>query len=242
MVKIYRYELKRYLSSAVFLIMSGLTAAYGLYVILTTTLYGAYAVAPYSPWSFLGYITALSPFLCGMAVYSVSQLYSEREKNVRNVVAATPVKLSRQIFLKTLAIATGFLLASLLITAILFYCYARFFDYYAWAELLLLGALVLLPQLLFTAGAGIWLAKVHPGLAYALIALLILMNFITLPLPYAVDFLGNSIVVDIGDAGSLIQGVIAFRLPIAYLLSRLGFGMLGIGGVALACLKEDGKK
>lgn len=64
MNKIFFYKLRRLMCSKFFLGMAAVTIWYGLEILNTVTILGVAHTAPFSPWSFGGYLAQILPLLC----------------------------------------------------------------------------------------------------------------------------------------------------------------------------------
>jgi hypothetical protein len=114
------------------------------------------------------------------------------------------------------------------------------FGFHEFARLGACGALVLIPQLLFIMGAGLWAGRLHHNLALGLLGLLFFARFIPFDPPYYLDVLGSSIL-RITEAAIPDKGSIPFVVPTGFSVSRLVFSAVGMLLIVAGCPRPDAR-
>lgn len=230
MKKVFLYELKRLLLNKFFVGLLVITAAYSYQILSGDIIRGVAYTAPFSAWSYGGYLAAVSPLLSIALLFFMTFLYSKSERRVAVLTQATPVDPKAYMAVRYAAMIVGFAAQALLVVLISFYFYATVFRYTSYGAFIQPMLLVFLPLLLFTLGAGATAGGLHPGLLYACMLLALLAA--QLPLPAAVDYTGGGyyagypLALPIGPDGEP-----AFTLSASFLAGRIALSALGAAGV-----------
>lgn len=242
MFKLYRYELKHFLMNKVFLILSVVTVVYGWYLLSSDIILGVANTAPYSPWSFGGYIAGVMPLALACLLALMAVIFSGEEKQVEKITAATPVSRGRRVMRHLGAIYTGFagLLALLLVIAAIFY--TSIFGVIDAAALLFPLLYAVLPGLLLITGVALNLGRLGSVGIYILMALLLLSGILAAwdNLPGLLDLFGGGFFhsyPQIADGADP-----AFTVPIGTLLGRVLIGVIGLALLALGLLPEKKRR
>lgn len=231
---IFKYEMKRVILSKAYVLLLLLICTYSVYTLKFNILRGFADTAPYSEWSFMNYLFLIAPFLSAILLFYVSRLYSPYEKNVMMITSSTPFSGSMYFFIKLIVITLACIFAALLAILACFVFYGTVFEFFDFRIFAFCMALVLIPQLLFIQGIGIWLSRLHHNLAFVLIAIIFLVSVSRIAPPYYFDILGNSIM-KIPQNAIPHNGVIPFALPLSYALSRFILCILGIVLIFAGC-------
>lgn len=243
MLKVFAYEWKRAAWNWLALAALALLLYFANGVISGTVLYGVNETGPFSEWTYLTYQGRLSSLLLVYPLYCIARMFSPKEKRVRKLTEATPVKGSVNMAIKLSAVSTIYWISLVLSTGLIFGYYGLLFGPVAevpYWELIQLTVLFSVPLMLISLGGAILAGRVSPSLVYVLMGLLVFANFIDARLPMALDILGTSLLT-LGEAGTLAKGEIAFTVPETYLTARIGMAVIGVMLMALACKLEDRK-
>lgn len=232
-LKIICYELRRVLLNRLFL---GLFLVNGLcawFILSFDTIMGTAYTAPFSVWSYCAYLGRTLPIATATVLLLLSNYYSQKQKQVEILTAATPVSSVCQIVVRTLAAGIGFTLICFMDGALARIFYVRFFQFHDFAAYFLPSILLLLPCFTFFTGLGQLLGSLHRGLVYAL--LLLALAFCNIP--SAFDFF---------DAGYFsafpltlpvsADGEPAFQIGISFIIVRILYLFIGIASLYLATL------
>ncbi len=232
--RIFSYELKRVIISKAYLFFLIVICVYSFYTLSTSVLRGFANTAPFSEWSFVNYLLMMTPLLSAVLLFYMSRLFSPYEKNAMRITSSTPFYGPNYFFIKIAVVMLAFILAALLAVAACLLFYATVFSYYDYTTHMVCLALVLLPQLLFLSGVGLWISRLHHNLVYALIALLLFISLAGVTMPYYLDILGSSIL-QIPYNSVPADGSIPFIIPADYLLSRVALCVCGLLLIVAGC-------
>lgn len=226
MSKIIRYELKRLIFNKIFFALLIVTLIYSYFKLSWDIVIGVAYSAPFSRWSYGAYLAGVLPLLLTALLFFITYLYSNHEKQVKQLTLATPADPVKYAAAKCLAIIIGYIIISLLVIATSLIFYAVLFKYYNFGAFIIPILLTLIPGLLFIMGAGLLLGSVKSNLLYVLIVLVIIISFVPLP-PYA-DLYGGHLYstyplkLPVGPDGEPI-----FKLPLEFILNRIVFSVTG---------------
>jgi len=237
--RIFWYELKRLIFNRLFLALLIIIAIYCYMILTREIILGIAFTAPFSPWSYGAYLAKVQPLLMITLLFFITFMYSNHEKQVRQLTFATPVDPFKFGLVKVSAMVAGFLFASLFVITLSLIFYAILFHFYHFSDFILPIVVTLIPSLLFFLGAGLLLGGKNANLLYALMiaALLqgkmpgILPGFMpaTLPTSAFFDLYGSRLfstyplALPIGSDGEPL-----FSLPISFILGRLFFSTTGL--------------
>jgi hypothetical protein len=235
LVKIFCYEFKRAVLSKAYLLLLLLLTAYCAYTIKTTVLFGAADTAPFSRWSFTGYLFSASPILSAILLFYVSGLFSPREKSVNAITSSAPLSNAAYAFTKLSVILLAYAFAAAAAAVLCFIFYAAVFDFYRFSGFAVCILIVLVPQMIFLLGTGIWASKLNHNLAFLLIALIFFESFISAAPPVWLDVIGSSLM-RIPDGSIPIKGVIPYDVPTGYIVSRAVLCVIGAALSAVYCI------
>lgn len=227
--KVFRYELRRLVCSKFYLGIAAVVLWYGWQVLNTATILGVAHTAPFSPWSFGAYLSALLPFLSAALLFFLWNQCREGARRVEMLTAATPVPPGRYLLIKSLAAAAAWLLLALAACALGGgFLAALFGGDVPYFSLIAPAAAALLPPFLLLLGAGLLAGRARPWLLALLLALALGLAYLPLPMaldPYARAFFTlYPLSLDTLDP--------AFCLPASVLAGRLAAA--GLGALLLA--------
>ena len=227
MSKIFLYELKRLIFNKMFLALLIITCFYCYMILSRDIILGIAFTAPFSPWSFASYLANILPLLMITQLFFFTFMYSNHEKQVRQLTFASPVDPLKFCLVKCASITAGFLFMALFVIILGMAFLAILFRFFAFSDFILPIMLILIPCLLFVLGAGLLLGGIHVNLLYVLMIAALLITL--LPLPPFFDFYGFSffttypLTLPVGPDGEP-----AFTLPAPFILGRLFFCVAGV--------------
>ena len=166
MLKIFGYECRRLLWNKFFPGFSVILLFYGWQALSSETILGVSHTAPFSPWSFGGYLSRMLPLLWIGALFFLTFFTSPAARRAAVLTDAAPMAPRRYALARCAAALTGTGLLTLicLIEAAVFY--GRYFGWYGWGDLVLPALLTLVPPLVFALGSGWLFGRIRPWLIY----------------------------------------------------------------------------
>lgn len=233
-LRIFKYEMKRLILSKAYIFLLILVCAYSLYILKAGILPGFANTAPFSEWSFMNYLFIIAPFLSIILLFYVSRLFSPYEKNVMRITSSMPFSGPMYFFIKLAVITLAYIFAAFMAIIACFIFYGTVFEFYDFKIFAVCIALVLIPQMLFLQGIGIWLGKIRHTLAIVLIALIFFTASIDVSLPYYFDIMGET-VMQIPQGAIPHNGVISFDIPLSFSISRIILCALGMLLIFTGC-------
>lgn len=177
MNKIFRYELRRLVWNKFFIVLLVINGIYARYVLTTETIAGVAYTAPFSLWSFGAYYASILPLSILTMLFLLSVYYSKKEKQVEILTTVTPVNKVHYALVRSAAIIICFLIICAVIFSLGVYFYITVFDYHDFIPFLLPSGIIILPCLLFTLGIGHLAGRIHQGLLYALMLIVLVVGF-----------------------------------------------------------------
>jgi hypothetical protein len=159
-------------------------------------------------------------------------MYSNQEKQVKQLTFATPVDPYRYGLVKCSAMAAGYIIISLFVIIISIVFYALLFRFYNFGDFFIPVIITLIPCLFFVLGTGLLAGSVQANILYVLMIAALLLNF--LPLPEFFDLYGGNLFGSYPlalPAGP--DGEPAFTLPVSFILGKVFFSAAGILMTAL---------
>jgi len=226
MTKIFMYELRRLLLNKFFITLAFINGFYAWFVLSTQTIMGTAFTAPFSQWSFGGYLAAVMPMIMLTTLFLLSFYYSRNEKQVAVLTSATPMDRRKYMLVRNAVVALGFLFLCLVAVILAIFFYASIFRFTSFGGFALPGVIIILPGFVLFMGLGHFVGKIHVGFLYALIPLLFLMGF----LPLILDIFGggffNNFPLTLPVAA---DGEPAFVLSAGFIITRIMYMIVGIG-------------
>lgn len=230
MTKVFGYELRRLLTSALFIAMLVVNAVFAWYILTTDIIAGVAHTAPFSVWSGCTYVGRTLPLSIMTVLLLQAGYYGNAQKRVEILTSATPLTHAQTLMIRTSALGVCFLAICLVEWGIAAVFYAAFFEYYGFGEFILPALLETIPCFILAVGVGHFAGRAHPGLVYAL-----------LPVVFALGFLGTTGAFDPFSGGFFsnypltlppnADGEPNFVMNSTWLLAR--FVYLAVGAIAL---------
>lgn len=178
MIKVFGYELKRLLTSGLFIAMLIVNAVFAWYVLTTEVIEGIAYTAPFSVWSSCAYIGKTLPLSIITVLLLQAGYYGKQQKRVEILTAAAPVTHAHTLMIRTAALGVCFLVICLVDGLLGAVFYAAFFGYYGFGAFILPALLEIIPCFVFAAGIGHLAGRIHQGLVYALLPIVFIAGFL----------------------------------------------------------------
>lgn len=227
MVKIYRYELRRLLFNKFFLCLLLITALYSNQIMTGEIILGIANTAPFSGWSYGVYLAKILPILSVSLLFIVTFLYSRKEKQAKILIDATPMPSETYRLIRTVAIASAYILITLVPIGLSIWFYYTYFHILSFSEMCLAIIYTLVPVSLFILGLGLLLGRFHSSLIYVLMAVVLLLEY----LPISFDLYGSVFLISYPLTLDILDP--PFLIPTDQLLQR---GMLIVLGTLMALI------
>ena len=227
MSRIFWYELKRLIFNRLFLALLIITGLYSYLILEKEIILGIAFTAPFSPWSFASYLANILPLLMITLLFFTTFMYSNHEKQVRQLTFATPVDPFKLCLVKCASIAAGFLVIALFVIILGMAFFIILFRFNSFGDFILPIILTLVPCLLFVLGTGLLLGGLQHNILYILMIAALLFTF--LPLPDFFDLYGarffstHPLTLSVESDGEP-----AFTLPASFILGRFSFCTAGV--------------
>lgn len=239
-MKIFKYELHRFLCNKFFAGLLIITFLYSYQVMAGEIVLGIANTAPFSEWSFGMYLSKMLPILLITLLFFVSFLFSKQEREVRLITDTTPVDQKQLGLLRCGAMVVGFVCISVVSVCVSLWFYAINFRFTDFSHFLLPALATLIPAMLFVLGAGIVVGRIHPALVYALMALVFLLGY--LPVPNALDLLGSSFFQNMPlSLPSGTGGEPAFAVPASVWIGKAVYAAVGLFLITLGLTRKSDK-
>ncbi len=177
MNKIFRYELRRLIWNKYFIGLLVINCIYAWYILTTETIAGVAYTAPFSLWSFGAYLACVLPFSIITVLFLISVYYSKKERQVEVLTMVTPMNKAHYALVRNGAIAVCFLIICSIMFLMGIYFYSSYFDYEKVVLYLLPFIMLVFPCLLFTLGIGHLAGRIHQGLLYVLMVIVLVLGF-----------------------------------------------------------------
>lgn len=226
MSKILKYELKRLIFNKFFFALLVITVLYSYNILSRDIIVGIAYTAPYSRWSYGMYLADVLPLLLITLLFFITYLYSNQEKQVKQLTFATPVSPLKYAVVKCSAMVIGYFIISLFVILLSMIFYGVIFGFYGFTGFLVPILITLIPSMLFIFGTGLLLGSVQSNLLYALMIFVLLVGFI--PLPAFADLYGGHLFSTYPLKLPVeLDGEPIYSLPSAFLLGRIIFSVVG---------------
>lgn len=229
MVKLFFYELRRMARGKIFLGLLAVLLWLGWQTLTGETILGTAHTAPFSPWSFGAYLSAMAPLFSLSLLFFLWEVSSGAARRVEILADATPTEHGKLLLMKGCAAAAAWLLLAMAVLLLgLGFVLTLFGSSVPVGELLAAAALELLPVLSFLLGFGLLAGRVRPGLIFLLVP--VIAVFLLCPLPMEAQLFAG----DFFSIYPLTLGLDpALRLTGPFLAGRLLYLAAGLG-MALA--------
>lgn len=178
MIKVFGYELKRLLTSGLFIAMLIVNAVFAWYVLTTEVIEGIAYTAPFSVWSSCAYIGKTLPLSIITVLLLQAGYYGKQQKRVEILTSAAPMTRADMLLIRTAALGVCFLVICLVDGLLGAVFYAVFFGYYGFGAFILPALLEIIPCFVFSAGIGHLAGRIHQGLVYALLPIVFIAGFL----------------------------------------------------------------
>jgi len=188
---------------------------------------GVAYTAPFSSWSYGMYLASVLPLLLITLLFFITFLYSNHEKQVKQLTFATPVNLHKYYLIKCAAMATGYAIISISTILLSFIFYGMVFQFYGFGSFIIPILLTIFPSMFFVFGAGLLVGSVKPNLLYVLMLAVLIFNSLSLPAFF--DLYGSHLfgtyplTLPVGSDGEPV-----FALPLSFILGKVMFSALGV--------------
>jgi len=242
-VKALKYEIRRIASSKVYLAIAALAVVFAGYSLQTRVIFGTAYTAPFSQWSYAGFLCDMHPLLLLSLTFFCGGIFSRKELLVKTILRAAPRTDTWYYGIKGLAALLTWLISALfpLLYSLIFY--ARVFRFYHFERFIAPILLFFIPPALLVMGLAMLLGRIRGWLTYLIIPVILLGSSLESGVfPWLSPF-GRAIA---SQYPLLLQvdgaGEAAFTLPDGMALSRIVFSLAGLVMFALACRPEKRTK
>jgi len=230
--KIFLYELKRLMLNKFFLALALITGLYSYMILSGEIIIGVAYTAPFSPWSYGAYLARVLPLLMVTLLFFITYMYSNQEKQVKQLTFTTPVDPYKYGVVKCAAMVAGFFAISLFVIIISMVFYAVLFRFYNFGSFFIPIVITLLPCLFFILGLGLLVGSIQSNILYALMIAVLLLG--SLPFPKFFDLCGGNLFASYPLALPVgLDGEPPFTLPVSFILGRFFFTAAGVLMAAL---------
>ena len=241
-LKIFKYELKRLIFTKFYLVISALSILYSYNLLTTKYVMGLSSTAPFSQWSYSGFLCDMNTFLLLVVMFFCTYLFSKKEKEVREITRPTPMPENKYFMIKTFAIITTYLILCAAIITVSFIFYAQIFKFTDFCSFLLPMIIVLLPSLLLTIGLCFFLGNKNVSLIYVAMPVVIGLSILELGINPFLDVFAKGyitaspLLVPVDQTGEPL-----FMLSSVFVMSRVLFLVLGLALIWRALSKNRAK-
>ncbi|AKB36334.1 hypothetical protein MSSAC_1744 [Methanosarcina siciliae C2J] len=234
-----KYEVLRLAYNNKYFYMVLIESLFASYILTSFVSGGTDGTAPFSKWTYSEFLSLIGPLLSVILVLLCISVFSEKEVAVRNIIFSTPISEPEYYLLKASAITVVFVFAAFFPLLLSFVYYARYFNFYDYAEFMLPLLLFLLPSQIFVLGLSLAVGRIHSRLLYPLLPLVLFLGFFNPMLPSWFDLFGNNFLSwPLRWYLGVQEGPIPYILPDDFLYSRLIFTFMGVFMFAFACRKS----
>ncbi|MDE7193176.1 MAG: hypothetical protein K2O14_04320 [Oscillospiraceae bacterium] len=178
MTKVFGYELKRMLTSGLFIAMLAVNAVFAWYVLTTEVIEGIAYTAPFSVWSSCAFIGKTLPLAVITVLLLQAGYYGKQQKRVEIITSAAPMTYAQTMMIRTSVLGICFLVICLVDSLLGAVFFAAFFGYYGFGAFILPALLEIIPCFVFTVGIGHLAGRLHCSLIYALLPAVFIAGFI----------------------------------------------------------------
>lgn len=177
MIKVFGYELKRLLTSGLYIAMLAVNAVFAWYLLTTDIIEGTAYTAPFSVWSNCAYIGKTLPIAIITVLLLQAGYYGKHQKRVELLTSAAPVTYALTLLIRTAALGVSFLVICIVNGLLGAVFYAAFFGYYGFGAFIFPALLEIIPCFVFSAGIGHLAGRIHQGLVYVLLPIVFIAGF-----------------------------------------------------------------
>lgn len=230
MTKVFGYELKRLLTSELFIAMLAVNAVFAWYVLTTEIIEGIAYTAPFSLWSSCAYIGKTLPIAIITVLLLLAGYYGKHQKRVEVLTASAPMTYAQTLLIRTAVLGVCFLIICLVDGLLGAAFSAVFFGYYDFGAFIFPALLEIIPCFVFTAGIGHLAGRLHCSLIYALLPAVFIAGFVGVT--GAFDLFGGGffstypLTLPVG-----FDGEPEFTINFVWMLARLLYLAIGAGAI-----------
>ncbi|MDE7176365.1 MAG: hypothetical protein K2O59_00985 [Lachnospiraceae bacterium] len=178
MTKVFGYELKRLLTSGLFIAMLAVNAVFAWYVLTTEIIEGIAYTAPFSVWSSCAFIGKTLPISIITVLLLQAGYYGKQQKRVEILTASAPMTYAQTLLIRTAVLGVCFLIICLVDSLLGAVFFAVFFGYYGFGAFILPALLEMIPCFLFAVGVGHLAGRLHCSLIYVLLPVVFIAGFV----------------------------------------------------------------
>lgn len=177
MTKVLFYELKRLLTSRLFIAMLVVNALFAWYILITEIIEGIAFTAPFSVWSCCVYIGKILPLSIITILLLQAGYYGKRQKYAEILIFATPMTHMQSVLIRTAVLGVCFLMICLVESILGAIFLAIFFNYYDFSAFVIPVLLEIVPCFVFVTGIGHLAGRIHQGLIYVMLPMVFIVGF-----------------------------------------------------------------
>lgn len=169
MTKVFGYELKRLLTSGLFIAMLAVNAVFAWYILTTDIIEGIAYTAPFSVWSSCAYIGKTLPLSIITVLLLQAGYYGRQQRRAEILFSASPITYAQTVLIRTAVLGVCFLIICLIESVIAAVFFLTFFGFCGFGAFILPALLETVPCFVFAVGLGHLAGRLHQGLIYALL-------------------------------------------------------------------------
>ena len=237
---IINYEIRRLIFNKAAICLFIINVLYAVIILNTETILGAGYTAPFSGWSLGGYWAMTLPAAMVTILFMLTRFFSSSAKSVDVLISASPVNQELYKTARLAAVSFGFVIIVLTLFLLAAVFTMVVFNELPLTELFLTMLLTAFPCYLVILGIGSLLGKIHSGLLYSIMIIIILVGFF--PLNNIYDFFGGGYFLNEPlklPAGA--DGEPPFTLSLNFIFMRIIYFITGVA-VLIFYIHERGNK
>jgi len=234
-LKALKYEVLRLAYNKKYFYMLLIESLFASYILMSFVSGGKDGTAPFSKWTYSGFLALIGPLLSIILVLLCMSVFSEKEIAVRKIIFSAPLSESKYYLLKASAITAVLVFTASVPILLSFAYYAYYFNFYVYAEFLLPILSFLLPSQVLVLGLALVAGRINSRLLYLLLPVLF-QGFLGMRFPVWFDLFGNNFLSwPLRWSLGVFEGPIPYTLPGEFLYSRLILIFAGVSLLALSC-------
>jgi hypothetical protein len=231
MNKIFKYELKRLVFSKFFIVVSAITILFSFYTLNTKIIKGVGFTAPFSKWSYSGFLCEVQPFLLLILIFFTTMLFTKNEDLVKKITLATPISYTKYFAVKILSISAAYFLIAAISILISMIFYVMTFQFTNFVHFIFPTLLILLPNFVFVFGISLYLGNKKLTWLYILIPITLILSFLNFNTSPFLDIFTKGFVWHTPSTLPIgIDGDAIFKVSVSFILSRIFLIALGLLG------------
>lgn len=177
MIKVFGYELKRILKSWLFIAMLIINGIFSWYILTTDVIQGIAYTAPFSVWSFCGYIGKTLPIAMITVLLLQAGYYGKKQKQVEILTLTTPMTPAQQLLIRSAVLFVSYMILFTVTAILVAVFYTRFFNFYSFGAFIIPSVLIIIPCFVFSVGLAHLLGRLHQNLLYLFILVVFINGF-----------------------------------------------------------------